>query len=126
MSPEELKIIADERQGILNGILEELQTKSLKDLFSETRDKEDRVGEVKDVLEKLYDELRIYERWVKNNRRQKYHDYWVSCAAFVQDIIGAIEKDYSNYIQGGYGYISVYLDEVNESESEEEEEEVVD
>ena len=33
MDPEELKIIEDERQGILNGILDELQTQSLRDLF---------------------------------------------------------------------------------------------
>ena len=39
MNPEELKIIEAERQKILNDILDELQTKSLEDLFSDTREK---------------------------------------------------------------------------------------
>ena len=47
MNSEELKIIEVERQKILNNILEELQTKSLKDLFSETRDKENRIEKSK-------------------------------------------------------------------------------
>ena len=47
MSPEELKIIEDERQKILNGILDELQTQSLRDLFYGTREKEGRIEKVK-------------------------------------------------------------------------------
>ena len=40
MNPEELKIIEAERKEILNDILIELQTKSLKELFLETSDKD--------------------------------------------------------------------------------------
>ena len=68
MNPEELKIIKAERQKILNGILEELQTKSLKELFSETRDKENRIEKVKDILEDLYNDLHYYECREKKNK----------------------------------------------------------
>ena len=71
MNSEELKIIADERKKILNDILEELQTKSLKELFLETSDKENRIGKMKDALEELYEDLHFYERRIKNNKRQK-------------------------------------------------------
>ena len=43
MGPEELKIIEDEKQIILNDILDELQTQSLRDLFYDTREKEIRI-----------------------------------------------------------------------------------
>ena len=55
MTPEELKIIEVERQKILNDILEELQTQSLTDLFFETREKENRVKKVKNILEEEYE-----------------------------------------------------------------------
>ena len=119
MNPEELKIIKVEKQEILNGILEELQTKSLKELFSETRDKENRIEKVKDTLEELYEDLHFYEYRVKNNKRQTYKDYWIARVLDVQEIIDEIENDYSNYIQGGGGFISDYL---GESESEDESE----
>ena len=115
MNSEELKIIEVERQKILNDILEELQTKSLTDLFSETRDKGNRIGKVKDALEELYEDLHFYEHRVKNNKRQTYQDYWVARVLDVQEIIDEFENDYSNYIQGGYGFISGYL---GESDSE--------
>ena len=119
MNSEELKIIKVERQKILNNILEELQTKSLKDLFSETRDKENRIEKVKDAMEELYEDLHFYERRVKNNKRQTYKDYWIALILDVQEIIDEFENDYSNYIQGGEGFISEYL---GESESEDESE----
>ena len=119
MNSEELKIIGAERKEILNDILEELQTKSLKDLFSETRDKENRIEKLKDALEELYKDFHYYERRVKNNKRYKYKDYWLAKYLETQDIIDAIENDYSNHIQGGYGFISEYLGE-DESGSEDE------
>ena len=116
MNPEELKIIEDERKKILNDILEELQTKSLKDLSFETSEKENRIEKVKVALEELYEDLHLYERWA---RRSIYKDYWNACALDVQEAIDEFENDYSNYIQGGEGFISEYLDE-DESEPENE------
>ena len=130
MNSEELKIIEDERQKILNDILEELQTKSLKELFLETSDKEKRMKKAKDAMEKLYKDLHFNESMIKYNecmikygKRKKE-----STVSFEKDFLLKTQKkidefknDYSNYIQGGYGFISKYLGE-NESESEDESE----
>ena len=62
MDPEVLKIIEDERQNILNEILDELETERLKDLFRDTRDKEGRIEEVRNVLKTLYDILKYNRR----------------------------------------------------------------
>ena len=121
MNSEELKIIEVERQKILNDILEELQTKSLKELFFETSDKENRIKKVKDALEELYEDLHFYEYMVRDAKMQTDRDRWIERALDVQAIIDELKNDYSNYIQGGEGFISEYLDE-DESESEDESE----
>ena len=117
MGPEKLKIIEDERQRVLNGILDELQTQSLRDLFYDTREKENRIETVKNILEEEYEILGMNEFFVK---KFKGKECWVTSVSETLARIEAIENDYSNYIQGGYGYISGYLDVLYESESEEE------
>ena len=111
MNPEELKIIEDERQKILNDILEELQTKSLKELFFETSDKE----KVKNILEEEYELLDFNEYMLKKSEGK---ECWVTSISETLERIKEIENDYSNYIQGGYGYISDYLIALNEIETE--------
>ena len=111
MNSEELKIIEDERQKILNDILEELQTKSLKELFLETSDKENRIEEVKNILEDEYDLLDYNEYMVEKEKDDKY---WITAVTETKERIEEIENDYSNYIQGGEGYISGYLSAINE------------
>ena len=127
---EELKFIEAERKEILNDILEELQTKSLRELFLETsekeREKERRIEEVRAILEELSDELRYYERMLRyyermlryNGRRQGYwreegdeksHERYKRWMTDVLEIIKEIEDDYLNYIHGGEAYISGYL-----------------
>ena len=118
MDTEGLKIIKDERQTILNGILDELQTQSLRDLFYDTRAKENRIETVKNILEEEYEILYMNEFFVK---KYKGKECWVTSVSETLARIEAIENDYSNYTQGGYGYISGYLDVLDESESEEEE-----
>ena len=54
--------------------------------------------------------------------KYKGNECWVTSVSETLARIEAIGNDYSNYIQGGYGYISGYLDVLDESESEEEEE----
>ena len=102
MNSEELRILEDERQKIMDEILEELETKSLKDLFLEMRNKENRMEEVKEILEELNWELDFY------NKTQASRNLWAEDALNTQSIINEIEGDYSNYIQGGEGYISEY------------------
>ena len=111
MNSEELEIIEDERQKILNDILEELQTKSLKELFLETSDKENRIEEVKNILEDEYDLLNYDEYMVEE---KKDDVYWITSVLETKERIEEIENDYSNYIQGGEGYISGYLSAINE------------
>ena len=82
------------RKEILNDILEELQTKSLKELFLETSDKEKRMKEAKDALKKMYEDLHFYEI-VEEPIFEKE----------IQEIIDEFENDYLNYIQGGEGFI---------------------
>ena len=118
MDREELKIIKDEKQIILNGILDELQTQSLRDLFYGTRDKEIRMEEVKNILEEEYEKLSMNEFFLK---KYKGKEPWVTAVSETLEEIEAIENDYFNYIQGGDGYISWYLDALDESELEEEE-----
>ena len=118
MGPEELKIIEDERQDILNGTLDELQTQSLRDLFYDTREKENRVEVAKNILEEEYEILCINESMVE---KYKGNECWVTSVPETLARVEAIGNDYSNYIQGGYGYISGYLDVLDESESGEEE-----
>ena len=115
MNPEELKIIEDERQKILNDILEELQTKSLKELFFETSDKENRIDKVKNILEEEYELLDFNEYMLKKSEGK---ECWVTFISETLERIEEIKNDYSNYIQGGYGYISDYLIVLNEIESE--------
>ena len=47
-------------------------------------------------------------------------EYWITSVTETLERIEEIESDYSNYIQGGDGYISGYLSVLGESESEEE------
>ena len=75
MGPEELKIIEGERQEILNGILDELQTQSLRNLFYDTREKENRIETVKNILEEEYEILCINESMVK---KYKGNECWVT------------------------------------------------
>ena len=89
----DLKTIEEERQIILNEILDELETERLKDLFCDTRDKENRIDEVKDILETLYGDLEHYKR------------------LDVSETLERIQNDYENYIQGGY------LDSMYDSDS---------
>ena len=103
---EELKLIEAERKEILNDILIELQTKSLKELFLETSDKEKEMKEVEDILEKLYELLDLIEYNVKHNIGKK--DRTIETQETLESIY-EIENDYSNYIQGGEGFISEYL-----------------
>ena len=117
MGPEELRIIEDERQEILNGILDELQTQSLRDLFSGTREKENRKETVKNILEGEYELLEFNENMLK---RYEGKECWVTSVFETLEQIEAIENDYSNYVQGGYGFISDYLSVLDESEEEEE------
>ena len=112
MNSEELKMIEDERQNIFNEILDELETKRLHDLFHDTRDKEDRI-EVKNILETLYGTLRYYRLRVK---KYKGKGPWVKYVSETLGQIEEVENDYSNYIQGGYGYISGYLESMYESD----------
>ena len=55
-------------------------------------------------------------------KKYKGKECWVTSVSETLERIEAIENDYSNYIQGGYGFISEYLDALNESWSEEEDE----
>ena len=116
MNPEELKIIEDEKQIILNEILDELQTQSLRDLFYDTRDKENRMEEVKLILEREYEILKMSEFLLEN---YKGKGSVVTVVSGTLEAIEAIGNDYLNYIQGGDGYISWYLDALDESEEEE-------
>ena len=121
MNSEELKIIEAERKKILNDILEELQSKSLKELFLEASDKEKRMKKAKDELEELYKDLYFYKYIIIYNEKNKMDTaFWKKTLLNTQEIIDEFENDYSNYIQGGYGFISGYLG--NESESEDESE----
>ena len=113
MDSELLKMVEDERQDILNEILNELETHSLKDLFRDTRDKEDRIREVRNILEILYGELKHYRRMV---RRCKSKGPWAKYVSETLERIEEIENDYMNYIQGGVGYILGYLDSMYESD----------
>ena len=110
MNPEELKIIETERQKILNDILEELKTKSLKELFFETSNKEKRIEEVKNILEEEY-ELLDFNKYIAE---KKDDVYWITSVLETQERIEEIENDYPNYIQGGEGYISGYLSVMDE------------
>ena len=114
MNSEELKIIGAERKKILNDILEELQTKSLKELFLETSDKEKRIEEVKDILEHEYKLLDDNEFFAKYYKEKENEVLWITYIIETQERIHEIENDYSNYIQGGEGYISGYLSAINE------------
>ena len=115
MNPEELKIIGDERQKILNDILDELQIQSLRDLFSDTCEKENRIEKLKNILEEEYEILEFNEHMLKKSGGK---EKWVTYIAKTLECIEEIENDYSNYIQGGYGYISDYLGALDESEYE--------
>ena len=110
MNSEELRILEDERQKILDEILEELQTKSLKKLFHETREKESRMKKARDALKELYEDLHRYEYMVRNAMVTS-RDRWMERAHDKQKEIDELENDYSNYIQGGYGPIARYLRE---------------
>ena len=99
-NPEELKIIGAERQEILNDVLEELQTKSLRELFLETSDKENRIEKVKNILEELYESLDFDECMLKY---EKDNIFWITSVSETLEIIEEIENDYSNYIRGGRG-----------------------
>ena len=114
MNPEELKIIEAERKEILNDILKELQTKSLKELFLKTSDKEKRIEEVKDILEYEYELLDDNEFFAKYYKGKENEVLWITYIIETQERIEEIEKDSSNYIQGGEGYISGYLSTINE------------
>ena len=100
-------------------ILEKLQTKSLKDLFLETSDKEKRMKEAKDALEELYKDLHFYKRMVKYNERAVKYDIrkkentvpWEKALLETQETTDEFENDYSNYIQGGERFIFEYLSE---------------
>ena len=116
---EDLKIIEDERQKILNDILDELQTQSLRGLFYDTHEKENRIETVKNILEEEYELLEFNENMLK---KYKGKEPWVTSVSETLEQIEAIDNDYSNYIQGGSGYISEYLYVLDESEPEEEEE----
>ena len=89
MNPEELKIIEDEKQIILNDILDELQTQSLRDLFYGTRDKEDRMEEVKLILERENEILRMNEFFLK---KYKGKEPWVTAVSETLEGIEAIEN----------------------------------
>ena len=54
-------------------------------------------------------------------KKYKGGEPWVTAVSETLEEIEAIENDYFNYIQGGDGYISWYLDALDESELEEEE-----
>ena len=105
MGPGELKIIGDERQKILDEILDELQTKSIRDIFYDTREKENRIETIKDILEGEYEILVMNENMLK---KYEGKECWATSVSETLDTIEAIENDYSNYIQGGYGFISEY------------------
>ena len=113
MGPEVLEIIEDERQAILSEILDELETHSLKNLFRDMRDKEDRIEEVENILGTLYDMLRYNRRMV---RRYKNKGPWSKYVSETLEQIEEIENDYMNYIQGGVGYILGYLESMYESD----------
>ena len=51
-------------------------------------------------------------------KKYKGEECWVTYVSKTLERIEEIENDYSNYIQGGYGYISGYLSAMDESESE--------
>ena len=115
MDPKELKIIGVERQKILNDILDDLQTQSLRGLFFETREKENRIEEVKNILEEEYEILEFNEHMLKKSVGK---EKWVTYIAGTLESTEEIENDYLNYIQGGDGYISDYLNVLDESEYE--------
>ena len=91
MNPEELKIIEVERQETLNDILEELQTKSLKELFLETSDKENRIEKVKNILEEEYELLDFNEYMLK---KYEGKECWITSVFETLERIEEIENDY--------------------------------
>ena len=109
---EELKLIEAERKEILNDILEELQTKSLKELFLETSEKEiekeRRIEEVKAILELENDLLNYNEEMLKSRRGKEDEAQWIIYVFETLERIKEIEDDYLNYIHGGEAYISGY------------------
>ena len=62
--------------------------------------------EVKNILEDEYGLLDFNEYMVEE---KKDDVYWLTAVIETQERIEEIEKDSSNYIQGGEGYISGYL-----------------
>ena len=120
---EELKLIEAERKEILNEILEELQTKSLKELFLETSDKEKRIEEVRYILKEEYEILDKDKQRLKSHREKEdeveSHRGKEDEGKLIDDIIvrmrtiDGIKDDYSNYIQGGEGFISDCLRELD-------------
>ena len=65
-----------------------------------------RIEEVKNILEDEYGLLDFNEYMVEE---KKDDVYWLTAVVETQERIEEIEKDSSNYIQGGEGYISGYL-----------------
>ena len=65
-----------------------------------------RIEEVKNILEDEYGLLDFNEYMVEE---KKDDVYWLTAVIETQERIEEIEKDSSNYIQGGEGYISGYL-----------------
>ena len=106
---EELKLIEAERKEILNDILEELQTKSLRELFLETSEKEKRIEEVKDILELENEDLIYNEETLRSRRGKEDEIQWMTNVFETLERIKEIEDDYLNYIHGGIGYISGYI-----------------
>ena len=117
---EELKLIETERKEILNDILEELQTKSLRELFLETSEKERRVEDVEAILELENDLLNYNEEMLESRRGKEDEVYWITTVFETLERIEEIEDDYLNYIHGGEayisGYISGYLSVINEED----------
>ena len=74
--------------------------------------------EVKLILEEEYEKLSMNEFYLK---KYKGKEPWMAAVFETLEEIEAIENDYFNYIQGGYGYISWFLDALDGSELEEEE-----
>ena len=70
---------------------------------------------MKNILEEEYELLDFDEYMVKESGGKECR---VTSVTETLERIEKIENDYSNYIQGGDGYISEYLIALNEIESE--------
>ena len=82
---------------------------------------EERSKEVEEALEIEYELLAIDEIFAKE---KKDDEYWATAVMETKERIREIKNDYLNYINGGEGYISGYLEAIYEIEKNQQNEKV--